>query len=143
MNARLQSIVENFQLVDPGDKLALLVEYAERLPPLPPELQRAVDAGVGRVHECETPIFVFPAVRNGRVFVYAWAPDQSVTPRAFASLLIEAVDGGTPEDVQELPDASALVRLLGVEQKIVPRRQVGIQGLIDRLKHGVALAAAP
>ena len=142
VNPRLQAIADVFQTVEPADRAGLLAEYAGRLAPLPAELQRAVDAGLGRVHECETPLFVFPAVRDGAVHVYAYAPPQSATARAFAALLAEVLDGEPPEAAAEIPDAPQLIRLLGLERILVTRRQVGVQGLIRRVKESVAQAAA-
>ena len=142
MNDRLQAIVDVFQTVEPSDRPGLLAEYAGRLAPLPDALQRAVDAGIGRVHECETPLFVFPAVRDGAVHVYAYAPPQSATARAFAALLAEVLDGQPPEAAAHLPDALPLIQMLGLERILVARRQVGVQGLIRRVKESVAQAAA-
>lgn len=142
MNDRLAAIADLFQTVEAADRPSLLAEYAGRLAPLPPALQRAVDAGLGRVHECETPLFVFPAVRDGQVHVYAYAPPQSATARAFAALLAELLEGQPPEAASALPDAPQLIRMLGLERILVARRQVGVQGLIRAVKESVAQAAA-
>ncbi|NCC36496.1 MAG: cysteine desulfuration protein SufE, partial [Chloroflexia bacterium] len=46
---RLQAIIEEFQASDRTEKLELMLEYADRLPPLPPHLQG--HTGMEQVHE--------------------------------------------------------------------------------------------
>lgn len=137
---RLAAIADLFTSVEPSDRAGLLAEYAGQLAPLPPELTRAVEAGLGRVHECETPLFVFPSVQEGALHLYAWAPPQSATARAFAAMLAEVLDGAPPAAAAALPDARALIASLGLQHLLVARRQVGVDGLIRRVKDAVAQA---
>ena len=135
---RLAAIADGFTSVEPAARAGLLAEYAGQLAPLPPELTRAVEAGLGRVHECETPLFVFPSVQDGALHLYAWAPPQSATSRAFAAMLAEVLDGEPPAPAAALPDARTLIASLGLQHLLVARRQVGVDGLIRRVKGAVA-----
>ncbi|MEM9997538.1 MAG: SufE family protein [Bacteroidota bacterium] len=137
--SKLDEIIETFQLVDPPIRLELLLDYAGSLPPLPDALKAQRDAGLGRVHECQSPVFVFPRVDDGTVALHAWAPSEAPTARAFVSLLIDALHGATPDDVAAVPDD--LLHRLGIGQQLGMTRQQGLAGVLYRVKHGVAEAA--
>ena len=135
----LDDIAAQFALVPPEDRLYLLLDYAERLPPLPARLEAARDAGLGRVHECASPVFLYPEVADGTVRLYADIPREAPTVRGLVGLLVEALDGATPEEVAAVPDD--LLYRLGIAQQLGMRRQQGFMGVIHRLKAGVAEAA--
>ena len=114
-------LAETFQMVEGMERLELLLDYGDRLPPLPGDLAALRDAGVGRVHECQSPVFL--AVRTGeagRLRVYADVPEEAPTARGFAGLLVEAFDGATARDVAAAPGdalgALGLAPLLGMQR---------------------------
>ncbi|MEL7169982.1 MAG: SufE family protein [Bacteroidota bacterium] len=135
---KLDEIIETFQFVEPPMRLELLLDYANNLPPLPESLKAKRDAGLGRVHECQSPVFVFPEVENDAVALHAWAPNEAPTARAFVSLLIDALDGAAPSDVAVVPDD--LLNQLGIGKQLGMTRQQGLAGVLYRVKHGVAQA---
>jgi cysteine desulfuration protein SufE len=137
---RIDDIVAEFGLVPPEDRLYLLLDYAERLPPLPERLEAARDAGLGRVHECASPVFLYPEVEGGAVRLYADVPREAPTARGLVGLLVEALDRATPAEVAAVPDD--LLHRLGLAQQLGMRRQQGLTGVLHRLKAGVAEAAA-
>ena len=58
-NNALADIIETFQSVDTPMRLELLLDYSKKLPPIPDELAAERDAGLNRVHECVTPVFLW------------------------------------------------------------------------------------
>ena len=54
---RLQEIIEDFRWAEGREKLDLLLEYAQKLPPLPGWLATDHDS-MDQVHECMSPVFV-------------------------------------------------------------------------------------
>ena len=139
MNEKLQETVENFQMLDPQLRLEMLLDYANALPPLPERLHAQRDAGLGRVVECQSPVYLFTAVDDGTVRLFADVPEQAPTVRGFVSLLVDALDGASPDEVAAVPDD--LLRQLGIAQTLGMTRQRGLGAVLHRIKHAVAEAA--
>jgi cysteine desulfuration protein SufE len=139
VSARLADTAEQFALVPETDRLYLLLDYAERLPPLPERLAPLRDAGIGRVHECQSPVFLYAEVEDGTVRLFADVPREAPTVRGLVGLLVEALDGSTPADVAAVPED--LLYRLGIAKQLGMRRQQGFGGVLHRLKASVAEAA--
>ena len=138
MNEKLQEAVENFQMLDPQLRLEMLLDYANALPPLPDHLHAQRDAGLGRVVECQSPVYLFTTVDDNTVRLFADVPEQAPTARGFVSLLVDALDGAPPADVAAVPDD--LLRQLGIAQTLGMTRQRGLGAVLHRIKHAVAEA---
>ncbi len=139
MNARLQEIADELASVPREMQVELLLEHAHQFPPLPEALQSARAAGLGRVHECQAEVYLFPRVEDGHVRLHADIPGHAPTQRALVGILIDAYDGATPAEVAAIPND--LLRQLGVDTLLGPQRQRGFAGVLARLKHAVAEAA--
>ena len=55
----LDEIIEQFQWADADMRLEMLLDYARKLPRLPERFIAQRDAGINRVPECQTPVFLF------------------------------------------------------------------------------------
>lgn len=135
----LQEIVDEFQSAPSTLRLPLLLEYANRLPPLPPHLQGADDL-FERVEECQTPLFVTSKVRDGVVSVWFDAPPEAPTTRGFASILAHGLDGRDAEEVLAVPED--VHDAFGLASLISPLRLRGMQGMLARLKRQVRRAGS-
>lgn len=133
---RVAETAETFQMLDPQTRLELLLDYADGLPELPEALRAERDAGLGRIVECQSPVYLFTAVEDGRVRLWADAPVQAPTVRGFAGLLTELVDGAPTSDIADLPDD--LLYRLGIGQSLGMTRQRGLAAVLHRVKHAVA-----
>jgi cysteine desulfuration protein SufE len=133
--SRLDQTIELFRSTDADTRLYLLLDYADRLPALPDEFAPVRDAGLGRVHECQTPVFLYPRLEDGRIRLHADVPRESPTVRGLVGLLVEALDGATPADVAAVPDD--LLHQLGIAAQLGPRRQVGFDAVLRALKRSV------
>jgi len=140
---RIDEASELFQSTDAETRLYLLLDYGERLAPLPERYAAARDAGAGRVHECQSPVFLFPEVEgtgaDQRVRLHADVPREAPTVRGLVGLLAEAIDGATPAEVAAIPDD--LLHRLGIAQQLGMTRQRGFAGVLFQLKHAVAEAS--
>ena len=68
---KLDDIVAEFADLEPRERLELLLEFAENLPPLPRRYQTQRDAGLHRIVECQTPTFIWVELIDGRVQIHA------------------------------------------------------------------------
>ena len=141
----IEDIAEPFQMMGPDMRLELLLEYTEKLPPLPEQYAEMRDAGLSMVHECQSPVFLMPEVEqaNGdvpRVRVYGDVPESAPTARAFTAILHEAFDGATPEDVRDAPED--LLHRLGLDGLLGMQRTQGLAAIYGRLKSEVERKAA-
>jgi cysteine desulfuration protein SufE len=80
---RLQEIIEEFSWLEGREKLELLLEYSDRMPPLPEWLDR--DTNMEQIHECMTPVFVHAERKNGGMLFYFDVPAESPTVRGYAT----------------------------------------------------------
>ena len=128
----LENIIKRFQGADRDTRLELLLDFANRLPPLPEKYREAVALGVNRVHECQTPVYLFMEPANGGVEIHAEVPREAPTVRGFLSLLIKGMKGATPDEVAAIPgdllDRLHLTDVLGMT------RMQGLSAVIQRLK---------
>jgi cysteine desulfuration protein SufE len=135
---RLRETVEEFQDATPRERIEYLLEYAANLPELPPRLQDARD-GMEQVHECQTPVFLHTEVNDGKVAFFLDIPRESPTVRGYASILVDGLDGATPEEVLATPEEYYL--MLGLQEAITPQRLRGLHALLVYMKRQVQAAA--
>jgi cysteine desulfuration protein SufE len=135
----LDEIVAEFQDSDAEEKKELLIDFARKLPPLP-ERFLALKDGEHRVHECQSPVFLFVEVDGDRVALYADAPIEAPTVRGFVSLLLEGLSGATVADVAAVKND--LIRRLGLVEVLGMLRLNGLNGVLNRLRAEVVRAAA-
>jgi cysteine desulfuration protein SufE len=128
---RLAEIIADFQLAEGREKLELLLEYAESLPPLPDWLQRHLNR-MDNVPECMTPVKLFAQKKNGQMQFFFDIPPQSPTVRGFASLLDEGLREASPEQVIQVPNDFYLQ--MGLQQVLTPQRLNGIAAILAHMK---------
>ena len=132
----LEKSLRRFQSLNREMRLQLLIQYAKKFPELPPELAEARDAGMNRIKECQTPLSLWVAVKNGTVTLHADAPRDAPTVRGFMGFLMEALNGASPEEVQELPED--LLDRMGIGEVLGMMRTQGLGSVIQRVKGDVA-----
>lgn len=131
----LDEIIEEFNHADYQETLELLIDYSENLPELPEKFVEERDKGINRVHECETPVFLFVDVEGEKVNIFADVPPESPTVRGLVSILVTAFNGASPEEVRNAPDD--LLMKIGIGQKIGMRRMHGLSAVYTRIKDEV------
>ena len=136
--AALEEVVEDFTAVGPRDRLQLLLEMGQELPPLPSRFG-AGHEGMEQVHECQSPLFLAVDVQGDEVHLFFDAPPEAPTTRGFAGILHAGLDGATPAQVLDVPD-DFYVRL-GLAELVSPLRLRGMSAMLARIKGQVRSAA--
>ena len=132
----LETIIPRFKAADRSTRLETLLDYSRRLPPLPERLEAEKDRGDHRVHECQTPVFLWVELEDGKVHIHADVPRESPTVRGFISLLARTLEGAAPEDVARIPDD--LLDQLGLSETLGMTRTQGLTAILQRIKRSVA-----
>lgn len=128
---RLQQILRRFAVLGREDKMAALLSYARRLEPLPPRFAAVSDEAFA-VPECQTPVRLFPELREGRLHFHADIDArQSPTVAAFLALVFGAVNGDPPATTLAIPGdfVQRVMSSLGLGT-----REVGLEAIVARLK---------
>lgn len=133
---RLDEVAAEFADLEPRERLELLLDFAERLPQLPPELQAERDAGDHRVHECMTPVYLWVLPENGHVRVHGDVAPEAPTVKGFVGILAEAFSGVTPAEVLEVPPD--VIHRLGLVEALGMVRMRGMSAIFNRIRAEVA-----
>ena len=129
--AALEEIVELFEESTGTEKIELLVDYAQRMPPLPARLaEKSQD--MDRVEECMTPVAVVAESEDGRLNFYFDVPEESPTVRGFASLMADGVRGCTPDEILAIP-ADFYLRM-GLQDVLTYQRLNGLSAILAHMK---------
>lgn len=138
--SKLEELKEVFAEMDVRDRLETLLEYSDLLPDLPARYEMHRDAGKNRVHECQTPVYMWVEVTDGQVQLYADVPRDSPTVRGFISLLIASLSGAAPADV--LAVKPTLLSELGLTEALGMVRMRGLHAIVHRIKSDVQRATS-
>ena len=139
--AQLAEIVDDFASAPPRDRLEMLLEYSQMLPPLPARLAEHPER-LEPVPECQSPLFVTTELEGGRVRIHADAPPESPTTRGFAGILHAGLDGLAPDEVLSVP--GDVTTRLALAEVVSPLRLRGATALLARIQRQVReLVASP
>lgn len=134
----ISKILKRFSTLTPDLTRQALVQYANRLPPLPDRFQ-GLDREDYAVHECMTPVAIYPEVVDGRMHYYADVPSSAPTIRALLAMIFEAINGQPPEKVVAIPQD--FVRLV-MDKLGLGTREVGLNAMVERLRRAAREAMA-
>lgn len=131
-------IVADFHALGERDRLQLLLEFSQDLPPLPERLA-AEHEGMESVPECQSPVFVRVETDgpgdDARVHVWFDAPPEAPTTRGFAGILAAGLEGLTAGELLAVPDD--VPGRLGLTGAVSPLRLRGMAGMLWRIKRQV------
>ena len=128
---KLKEIIEDFGFCEGSEKLEYLLEFSENLPPLPEWLEEKRDE-MDQVHECMTPVFIYPEKKDGKLFFHFDIPPEAPTVRGFASVLQQGLAWALPEDVQAIPNEFYMQ--MGLQQVLSGQRLHGISAILAHMK---------
>jgi cysteine desulfuration protein SufE len=130
MPAALAEVVSDFAEMQGQDKLQLLLEFANDLPPLPVDLE---EAAMESVPECQSPLFLHvDASDRAHVRLFFSAPAEAPTTRGFAAILATGLDDHTADEILAVPDD--FYSELGLAALISPLRLRGMSAMLARIK---------
>jgi cysteine desulfuration protein SufE len=135
LHPRLQEIVDDFHGVPDKDRLQLLLEFSQDLPPLP-ERYAAHRDRMEQVPECQTPLFLAVEVEPEKtVRLFFDAPAEAPTTRGFAAILHAGLDGLDADEALATP--SEFSSQLGLADLVSPLRLRGMAAMLSRIKRQI------
>jgi cysteine desulfuration protein SufE len=133
--AALDELVDDFASVSARDRLQLLLELSDELPPLPDRYAGHAEA-MEQVPECQSPLFLAVELDDERrVHVFFDAPPESPTTRGFAGILHAGLDGLPADEVLAVPDDAPF--RFGLGEAVSPLRLRGMVAMLSRVKRQV------
>jgi cysteine desulfuration protein SufE len=135
LTPELAKTVDRFRRAPHDLRIRALLQYAGKVPPLPPELRADRDR-LEQVHECQTPFFLATRVDpDGSVHLFFDAPPESPTVRGFAGILYEGLEGASTHDVLAVPPD--FYAGMGLDAVVSPLRLRGMSAILGRLQRQV------
>ena len=135
LHPRLQEIADEFGDVPESERLQLLLEFGQELPPLPDRYATQREL-LEPVPECQTPVFLAVEISpNETVHLFFDAPLEAPTTRGFAGILHAGLDGLTAEEVLATPGEFS--GQLGLRDLVSPLRLRGMAAMLARIKRQI------
>ena len=135
LNPRLQEIADDFNAMPGKERLQLLLEFSEELPPLPGRYAADHDL-LEPVPECQSPLFLAVEVDpDATVHLFFDAPPEAPTTRGFAGILYAGLDGLPADEVLATP--GEFTSQLGLQDLVSPLRLRGMAAMLARIKRQI------
>ena len=101
----LETLIPRFQAADRTTRLETLLDYSKKLPPLPERYEAEKELGHNRVHECQTPVFLWVNKRFYRGEGHlAWREEPKLDEGPLLAAeagQVDAYSGHTEGDLRE------------------------------------------
>ena len=121
---RLQEIVELFAAAPRELRVQALLDYSNRVPPLPARYAEHREL-LEQVHECQTPFFLASEIDEaGAVHLWFDCPPEAPTVRGFAGIVLAV--------------SPAFYRGMGLSEVVSVLRLRGMGAILGRLKRQLA-----
>ena len=135
LHPRLQEIADEFGAVPESERLQLLLEFGQELPPLPARYATQREL-LEPVPECQTPVFLAVEISpNETVHLFFDAPPEAPTTRGFAGILHAGLDGLNADQVLATP--GEFTSQLGLQDLVSPLRLRGMAAMLARIKRQI------
>ena len=134
----LQKLLDTFALFpDPADRTGLLLSYADRFTPVPPDVATRPYDHAHQVPECESEAYVWAVKKpDGTLKLYFAVENPSgVSAKALAAILDKTLSGLTPEEIEKI--SPAIVEQI-FRQNISMGKGLGLMAMVNAVR---ALAA--
>jgi cysteine desulfuration protein SufE len=136
---RLAAVVDDFADLDGREKLELLLDYAARLAPLPESIAGRRVVEDHRVHECQTPVYLWPEFSDGAARLHAEVAPEAPTVKGFVAILADAVAGRPIDEVLAIRDD--LLERMGLAEVLGILRTRGLRAIVGHVKRGLLAAS--
>ena len=135
LHPQLQEIADEFAAVPESERLQLLLEFGQELPPLPARYAEQHDL-LEPVPECQTPLFLAVEISpNDTVHLFFDVPAEAPTTRGFAGILHAGLDGLNADEVLATPGEFS--SQLGLQDLVSPLRLRGMAAMLARIKRQI------
>jgi len=135
LHPRLQEIADEFNAIPGTERLQLLLEFSQELPPLPARYAEHHSL-LEPVPECQTPLFLAVEVdQDATVHLFFDAPPEAPTTRGFAGILHAGLDGLSADEVLATPEEFS--SQFSLQDLVSPLRLRGMAAMLARIKRQV------
>jgi len=131
MSRSLQSIIEDFELLDDWeDKYRYVIELGRELPDMP----EAEKTDANKVNGCVSQVWLVAETEDGdgKTVTFRGDSDAHIV-RGLVAIMISALSGRPAEEVVGY-DAEGLFRQIGLDSHLTPQRSNGLRAMVDRMK---------
>ena len=132
VSERIDRIVDEFVDLEGREKLELLLDFANRLPPLSADHQARKQQEDRRVHECQTAVYLWPEVADGTMTLVAEVAEEAPTVKGFVAMLAEAVAGRPQTEAADIKDD--LLDRIGLTEVLGMLRSRGLRAIVGRVR---------
>lgn len=133
---KLEKILHKFQrITEPKQRYEYLLWFAKRVPPFPDEDKMPAH----RVPGCVSQVYLTATLQDGSIVYHADADAQ--IPKGLVGLLMEGLNGVTPEEVEQLsPD---FIQRTGLDVSLTPSRSNGFYNIFKTMQQrAIALTSS-
>ena len=132
----LDSVYDDYELLEPDDRYRLLIDLGRALEPMPDALK--TDATL--VRGCSASVWVYPTrLPDGRL--HFLADSNAAITKGIVALVLLAVQDRAPEEIASTDIAAALAPF-GLEKQLSSNRTQGIPNMIALVRETAARLAA-
>jgi cysteine desulfuration protein SufE len=132
----LDSVYDDYELLEPDDRYRLLIDLGRALEPMPDALK--TDATL--VRGCSAAVWVYPTrLADGRL--HFLADSNAAITKGIVALVLLAVQDRPPGEIAE-SDIAAALSPFGLEQQLSSNRTQGIPNMIALVRETAARLAA-
>jgi len=136
MNARIEQIVDDFELLDSwDDRYRYVIELGRKLPELPAEDH--IDAN--KVQGCASQVWMTSKKEDGAI-QFQGDSDAHIV-KGLIAILFALYSGEKAKTILET-DANALFNKLGLGEHLTPQRSNGFRSMVERMKRDAQAALA-
>ncbi|MEL6224284.1 MAG: SufE family protein [Cyanobacteria bacterium J06627_8] len=133
---KLEKILQKFQrITEPRQRYEYVLWFAKRVPPFPDEDKMPAH----RVPGCVSQVYLTATLQEGSIVYHADADAQ--IPKGLVGLLMEGLNGVTPEEVVQLsPD---FIKRTGLDVSLTPSRSNGFYNIFKTMQQrAIALTSS-
>jgi cysteine desulfuration protein SufE len=132
----LDSVFDDYELLEPDDRYRLLIDLGRALEPMPDALK--TDATL--VRGCSAAVWVYPTrLADGRL--HFLADSNAAITKGIVALVLLAVQDRPPEEIAAT-DIGAALAPFGLEKQLSSNRTQGIPNMIALVRKTAARLAA-
>ncbi len=138
---KLDDYLEEFEGLEPEERLEVLMDFGRELPPLEDEHLALYNRSDCQIKECQTPVYLHVGLRDGTIHLAAHVPEKSPTVRGFVAMLVNGLEGTQPTDVLQISDN--MPERLGLREVLGMTRFRGFTGIVAHIKRETRRLTAP
>lgn len=127
INEAQDAIVRDFGLLDDWiDRYQQIIDLGQALPTPPASLHEPNNLIKG----CQSRVWIECEYRNGHLYFHT--DSDAVITKGIAALLIQVLNGHTPEEIAQAD--LYMIKAIGLQENLSPTRANGLLAMVSRIK---------